>query len=62
MTDQSSGQGIPPPENAASIIDTDYTVGQHNVEGNVGPFGLDIHNRFSWFPVSASQHSSYFVH
>ncbi len=44
MTDQSSGQGVPPPENTASIIVTDYTVGQHNVEGKVGPFGFDIHN------------------
>lgn len=44
MTDQSSGQGIPPPENTSSIIDTDYNVGQHNVDGKLGPFGFDIHN------------------
>ena len=37
MTDQ----GIPPPENTSSIIDTDYNVGQHNVDGKLGPFGFD---------------------
>ena len=26
------------------LIATEYEVGQHNVEGNVGPFGFDIHN------------------
>nr|WP_227420807.1 BCCT family transporter [Roseitranquillus sediminis] len=31
-----------PPE--ASIIETDYVVGQDNVEGKVGPIGFDIHN------------------
>lgn len=37
-------QGIPAPEGAASVIDTDYQIGQDNVETKVGPFGVDIHN------------------
>jgi BCCT family betaine/carnitine transporter len=32
-------------------INTDYTVGQDNIEGSVGPFGFDIHNPV--FGVSA---------
>ena len=39
-----SGQGIPAPEGPTTLIDTDYEVGQDNVEMSVGPFGLDIHN------------------
>lgn len=41
---ESASQGIPPPEGLAVVIDTDYEIGQHNVEGQVGPFGFDIHN------------------
>ena len=37
-------QGIPAPEGAADVIVTEYEIGQHNIEGNVGPFGFDIHN------------------
>jgi BCCT family betaine/carnitine transporter len=44
MTDQSGNQGIPAPEGQSAIIETDYTIGQDNVEGRVGPFGFDIHN------------------
>ncbi|WP_306030244.1 BCCT family transporter [Stappia sp. MMSF_3263] len=44
MSDQNSATGIPEPEGAADIIDTDFEIGQHNLEGNVGPFGFDIHN------------------
>ena len=44
MADETTNQGIPEPEGAAEIIDTDYEIGQSNVEGNVGPFGFDIHN------------------
>jgi len=44
MTDQSTNQGIPEPEAGASIIETEYEIGQHNVEGKLGPFGFDIHN------------------
>lgn len=44
MTDANADQGIPPPEGAANVIDTDYEIGQDNIETNVGPIGLDIHN------------------
>ncbi len=44
MTDPSSDQGIPAPEGEADLIETDYEVGQDNVEGSLGPFGFDIHN------------------
>ncbi|WP_428696502.1 BCCT family transporter [Stappia sp.] len=44
MSDQNSATGIPEPEGAADIIDTEFEIGQHNLEGNVGPFGFDIHN------------------
>jgi BCCT family betaine/carnitine transporter len=33
------------PEGEVTPIDTDYVVGQDNIVVNVGPFGLDIHNR-----------------
>ncbi len=36
--------GIPVPEGASDIIDTDYEIGQDNIEAQLGPFGLDIHN------------------
>ena len=38
------GQGIPAPEGHAQLIETDYEIGQDNIETNIGPFGLDIHN------------------
>ncbi|MCR8550271.1 BCCT family transporter [Salipiger sp. P9] len=44
MSDTSDDQGIPAPEGTADIIDTDYTIGQDNIETQIGPFGLDIHN------------------
>ncbi|MFZ3582696.1 BCCT family transporter [Loktanella sp. DJP18] len=50
MTDAAS-EGIPPPDGAAGLIDTDYIIGQDNVEGSVGPLGFDIHNPV--FMVSA---------
>ena len=43
MADETS-PGIPAPEGDADIIDTDYEIGQDNIEGRVGPFGFDIHN------------------
>ncbi|MCV2880951.1 BCCT family transporter [Actibacterium sp. XHP0104] len=43
MTEQQT-QGIPEPEGHSELIETDYEIGQDNVEGNVGPFGFDIHN------------------
>ncbi len=39
------------PDGEVNPIDTDYQVGQDNVVVNVGPFGLDIHNRV--FAISA---------
>ncbi len=39
------------PDGEVNPIDTDYTIGQDNIVMNVGPFGLDIHNRV--FGVSA---------
>ncbi len=44
MADETTNQGIPEPEGAVEIIDTDYEIGQSNVEGSLGPFGFDIHN------------------
>ncbi|HBT00807.1 MAG TPA: BCCT transporter, partial [Citreicella sp.] len=44
MSDTTDDQGIPAPEGASQIIDTDYEIGQDNYEGKFGPFGLDIHN------------------
>lgn len=48
MTDQNDYMK---PDGEVNPIDTDYTVGQDNIVMNVGPFGLDIHNRV--FGVSA---------
>ncbi len=44
MSEQDDTQGIPAPEGEATLIETDYEIGQDNLEGNVGPFGFDIHN------------------
>ena len=43
MTDQTA-PGIPEPEGSVNLIQTDYEVGQDNIETQIGPFGLDIHN------------------
>ena len=32
------------PEGPANVIETDYTIGQDNIQPKFGPFGLDIHN------------------
>ncbi len=44
MADDTTNQGIPEPEGAVDIIETDFEIGQDNIEGQVGPFGFDIHN------------------
>jgi len=44
MADNSNNQGIPEPEGYADVIETDYEIGQDNIETQVGPLGLDIHN------------------
>ncbi|RID91048.1 BCCT family transporter [Gemmobacter lutimaris] len=51
MAESDDTQGIPAPEGATEIIDTEYEIGQHNIEGSLGPFGFDIHNPV--FGVSA---------
>ncbi|HEV8037005.1 BCCT family transporter [Yoonia sp.] len=43
-TQDETDMGIPLPEGASDMIDTDYTIGQDNIETQIGPFGLDIHN------------------
>ena len=44
MSDETDIQGIPTPEGHSDIIETDYKIGQDNIETKIGPFGLDIHN------------------
>ncbi|KII17898.1 BCCT family transporter [Phaeobacter sp. S60] len=44
MTDETANQGIPAPDGEAAVIDTEYEIGQDNLEGSVGPIGFDIHN------------------
>ncbi|OWU75472.1 BCCT family transporter [Phaeobacter sp. 22II1-1F12B] len=44
MTDTSGDQGIPEPSGASDVIETDYQIGQDNIDGQLGPFGFDIHN------------------
>ena len=44
MAEETTIQGIPAPEGASDIIDTDYKIGQDNIQRKIGPFGLDIHN------------------
>jgi len=36
--------GVPSPDGPANTIETDYQIGQDNIERQFGPFGLDIHN------------------
>lgn len=44
MADETTNQGIPAPEGEADVIDTDYEIGQDNINTQIGPFGVDIHN------------------
>ncbi|MFN3207878.1 MAG: BCCT family transporter [Roseovarius sp.] len=44
MADETTNQGIPQPEGTSDIIDTNYEIGQDNIEARVGPFPVDIHN------------------
>ncbi|PWJ20520.1 BCCT family transporter [Jannaschia seohaensis] len=44
MTDSPSDQAIPEPEGTVDLIETDYEIGQDNIEPQVGFFKLDIHN------------------
>ena len=36
--------GIPSPDGPADLIETEYEIGQDNIEGQLGPLGFDIHN------------------
>lgn len=51
MNDPSDPTNEPSSHAATSEMETDYVVGQDNIEGQLGPFGFDIHNRV--FVVSA---------
>ncbi|GMG80927.1 BCCT family transporter [Paralimibaculum aggregatum] len=45
MTEETADpQGIPEPEGPANLIETDYEIGQDNIQGQIGPLGLDVHN------------------
>ncbi|WP_375690659.1 BCCT family transporter [Pseudooceanicola sp. LIPI14-2-Ac024] len=44
MADENVDTGIPEPEGPSDIIETEYEIGQDNIDGSVGPFGFDIHN------------------
>ncbi|QFU09175.1 Glycine betaine transporter OpuD [Rhodobacteraceae bacterium THAF1] len=44
MTEDSPGVDIPTPDGRVNLIETDYTVGDDNFEGKVGPLKFDIHN------------------
>lgn len=44
MTDVNSEQGIPEPDGHHHPIDTEYEIGENNVDGSIGRFGFDIHN------------------
>ncbi|SLN17401.1 Glycine betaine transporter OpuD [Roseovarius gaetbuli] len=44
MADETVNPGIPAPEGHSDLIDTDYELGQDNVQPQMGPIGLDIHN------------------
>ncbi|TRD22666.1 BCCT family transporter [Palleronia caenipelagi] len=44
QTDQTEDLGIPEPEGATALIETDYEIGQDNIETSIGPVAVDIHN------------------
>ena len=41
-TQDETDMGIPLPEGASDMIETDYTIGQDNIETQIGPFGRRI--------------------
>lgn len=51
MTDIPDNAGVPAPEGVTNLIETDYEIGQNNIERKVGPFPIDIHNPV--FAISA---------
>ena len=44
MTDSADPEAIPAPEGPANIIETEFEIGQDNIQTRLGPLGLDIHN------------------
>lgn len=44
QTETMAVQGIPDPDGHHDPIETEYDIGQDNIEGSVGPIGFDIHN------------------
>ena len=44
MTNEPDAQAMPAPDGPANLIETDYEIGQDNIQPKLGPFGLDIHN------------------
>jgi BCCT family betaine/carnitine transporter len=44
MADETDIEGIPTPEGHSDIIETDYKIGQDNIQTKLGPIGIDIHN------------------
>ncbi len=44
MSEDNIDQGIPEPEGAANPIDTDYEIGQDNIEAAIGPVEVDVHD------------------
>ena len=44
MTDATQSQGIPEPDGAAAGIETDYRIGQDNIEGSLLKTPFDVHN------------------
>lgn len=51
MVDETTNQGIPEPEGVSDVIDTQYEIGQDNIDGSFGKLGFDIHNPV--FAISA---------
>ncbi|GEN27280.1 BCCT family transporter [Halovibrio variabilis] len=49
--DSASSEGIPAPEGAANLIDTDYVIGQDNITTNAMGLNLDLHGKV--FSISA---------
>ncbi|MCC5969431.1 MAG: BCCT family transporter [Pararhodobacter sp.] len=44
MSESNGAEPLPQPEGPANLIETEYEVGQDNINPRIGPFGLDIHN------------------
>ncbi|SIT00090.1 betaine/carnitine transporter, BCCT family [Roseivivax lentus] len=45
MSDENASiDGIPDPEGHTNLIETDYDIGQDNIDGSLGPVPFDIHN------------------